>query len=163
MSSSTLIEVFRHIVFSFTRSVTEHYNKEHEFTADAFGYNPFECTGREWYYEPVEEYSDREASSVDYLASSRLNVRVINACSPKENEDTQEDQNEFTADKQQVKFLKSSKSQVESYERMKIFVKFKFSETQTRLSVRQSQANQIIPSKIEHVQFNQIFFEQVTL
>ena len=137
MSSSTLIEVFRHIVFSFTRSVTEHYNKEeHEFTADAFGYNPFECTGREWYYKPVEEYSDREATSVDYLASSRLNVRVINACSPKENEDTQEDQqNEFAADKQQVKFLKSSKSQVESCERMKIFVKFKFSETQTRLRV----------------------------
>ena len=77
MSSSTLVEVFRHIVFSFTRSVTEHYNKEErEFTADAFGYNPFECTGREWYYKPVEEYSDREATSVDYLASSRLNVRL---------------------------------------------------------------------------------------
>ena len=54
-----------------------------------------------------------------------VNVRVINACSPKENEDTQEDQqNEFTADKQQVKFLKSSKSQVESCERKIIFVKF---------------------------------------
>ena len=98
MSSNTLIEVFGHIVFSFTRGVTEHYNPEEpEFTAESFGYNPLESTGREWYYHPVEEliyqeYSDREAISWDYLALRRLNVRVINACSPDENEETQEGQ-----------------------------------------------------------------------
>ena len=96
MSSSTLIEVFGHIVFSFTRGVTEHFNPgEPEFTAESFGYNPLESTGRQWYYHPVDEliyqeYSDREATSLDYLASSSLDIRVINACSPEENEETQE-------------------------------------------------------------------------
>ena len=38
MSSKTLIEVFGHIVSSFTRGVTEHYNPdEPEFTAESFG------------------------------------------------------------------------------------------------------------------------------
>ncbi|KAL9956453.1 hypothetical protein ACROYT_G037931 [Oculina patagonica] len=98
MSSSTLIEVFGHIVFSFTRGVTEHYNPEEpEFTAESFGYDPLQSTGREWYYLPVDEliyqeYSDREATSLDYLASSSLDVRVIDACSPEENEETQDDQ-----------------------------------------------------------------------
>ena len=98
MSSSTLIEVFGHIVFSFTRGVTEHYNpQEPEFTAESFGYDPLQSTGREWYYLPIDEfiyqeYSDREVTSLDYLPSSRLNVRVINACSPEENEESQKDQ-----------------------------------------------------------------------
>ena len=96
MSSSTLIEVFGHIVFSFTRGVTEHYNpQEPEFTAEAFGYDPLQCTGREWNYHPVDEliyqeYSEREATS--YLASSHLHVRVTNACSIEENEETHQDQ-----------------------------------------------------------------------
>ena len=98
MSSNTLIEVFGHIVFSFTRGVTEHYNPEEpEFTAESFGYDPLQSTGREWNYLPVDEliyqeYSDREVTSLDYLASSSLNVKVIDACSPEENEETQEDQ-----------------------------------------------------------------------
>ncbi len=98
MSSSTLIEVFGHIVFSFTRGVTEHYNPEEpDFTAESFGYDPLQSTGREWNYLPVDEliyqeYSDREATSLDYLASNRLDVRVIDACSPEENEETQDDQ-----------------------------------------------------------------------
>ncbi|XP_078347214.1 uncharacterized protein LOC144632437 [Oculina patagonica] len=98
MSSSTLIEVFGHIVFSFTRGVTEHYNPEEpEFTAESFGYDPLQSTGREWYYHPVDEliyqeYSDREATSLDYLVSSRLDIRVIDACSAEENEETQDDQ-----------------------------------------------------------------------
>ena len=93
MSGSTLIEFFGHIVFSFTRGVTEHYNPEEpEFTAESFGYSPLESTGREWYCHPVQEliyqeYSDREASSSDhYLGSSRLNVRVIDVCTVEENE-----------------------------------------------------------------------------
>ena len=98
MSSSTLIEVFGHIVFSFTRSITEHYNPdEPEFTAESFGYNPLESTGREWYCHPVDEliyqeYSDREATSLDYLAARYLNVIVTDASSTERNEETQEDQ-----------------------------------------------------------------------
>jgi len=94
MSSSRFIEATGHIVFSFTRGVTERYNpEESEFTAESFGYKPLESTGREWYYQPVDEviyqeYGDREATSWDYLASSRLDVRVTNACLPEVNEDT---------------------------------------------------------------------------
>ena len=98
MSSSTFIEAIGHIVFSFTRGVTERYNPEEpEFMAESFGYNPLESTGREWYYQPVDEviyqeYGDREATSWDYLASSSLDVRVTNACLPEENTaETQED------------------------------------------------------------------------
>ena len=98
MSSSTLIEVFGHIVFSFTRGVTEHYNpQEPEYAAESFGHDPLQSTGREWYYHPVDEliyqeYSDRETTSLEYLASSHPDIRVINACSLEENEETQKDQ-----------------------------------------------------------------------
>ena len=52
MSSSTLIEVFGHILFSFTRGVTEHYNpQEPEYTAESFGYDPLQSTGREWSFD----------------------------------------------------------------------------------------------------------------
>ena len=98
--SSTLIEVAGKIVFSFTRGVTEHFNpEEHEFPAESFGYDPLQCTGREWYYRPVDEliyqeYSDREVTSLDYLASNSLDIRAINACSPEESEETQEYQHD---------------------------------------------------------------------
>lgn len=56
MSSSTLLEIFGHVLFSFTKSVTDHYNPEEpEFNNELFGYNPLESTGREWYYHPVDE------------------------------------------------------------------------------------------------------------
>ena len=98
MASSTLIELIGHIVFGFTRGVTEHYNPEEpDFTAESFGYNPLDNTGQEGYYYPVEEltfqeYSDREAASLDYLGSSSHYVRVIDACAPEENEERQGDQ-----------------------------------------------------------------------
>ena len=88
MSSSTLIEVFGHFVFSFTRGATEHYNpQEPEFTAEAFGYDPLQSTGREWNYLPVDEliyqeYSDKEVTSLAFLASRKIIPRFINACSP---------------------------------------------------------------------------------
>ena len=94
MSSNTLIEVFGHIVFSFTRGVSEHYNPEEPvFTPESFGYDPLESTGREWYYHPVDEfifqeYSDRRDTAFSYLPSSSLNVRCIDACTPEENEET---------------------------------------------------------------------------
>ena len=103
MSESTLIEVVGHIVFSFTRSVTEHYNPEEpEYTTESFGYDPLQSTGREWYYHPVDEliyqeYSEREATSTNYLAGSSLDVRVINACLPEENEEMDEHEDKAMA------------------------------------------------------------------
>ena len=106
MSSSTLIEVFGHILFSFTRGVTEHFNpQEPECTAESFGYSLYESTGQEWYRhgDPDEkciyqEYSDREATTIDFIRSSRINASLIDASLPDENEETEEDQqNEDTA------------------------------------------------------------------
>ena len=94
MSSSTLIEVFGHIVFSFTRGVTEHYNPEEpEYTAESFGYDPLQSTGREWNYHPVneiiyQEYSDREVTSFNHPVSGEVHIRVTNACSTEGNEET---------------------------------------------------------------------------
>ena len=100
MSSNTLIEVFGHILFSFTRGVTEHYNpQEPEFTLESFGYSPLESTGQEWYRhgDPDEEciyqeYSEREVTTLDFITSSRINARLIDASHPEENEETQDDQ-----------------------------------------------------------------------
>ena len=94
---NVLTEVVGQFLFSFTRGVTEHYNPEDpEFTAEFFGYDPLESTGREWYYQPVDEliyqeYSDREATTWDYLGSSSLDINVINACSPDEETDEHEE------------------------------------------------------------------------
>ena len=100
MDNNTLIEVFGHILFSFTRGVTEHYNpQEPEHTPESYGYSPLESTGREWYRhgDPNEEciyqeYSDREATTLDFIRSSRINARLIDASLPEENEETGEDQ-----------------------------------------------------------------------
>ena len=98
-----LSEVVGQILFSFTRSVTEHYNPEEpEFTAEFFDYDPLESTGREWYYQPVDEliyqeYSDREATTWDYLPSNCLNIQVINACSPDEEPEEYQDENRAMA------------------------------------------------------------------
>ena len=88
------MEVFGHIVVSFTRGVTEHINtEEHEYTAVPSGYDLFARTGLEWYHHPVDEliyqeYSEREATLVNYIGTSSLNLRMINACSTEENEET---------------------------------------------------------------------------
>ena len=100
MNGNTLVEVFGHIVFSFTRGVTEHYNpQEPEYMAESFGYSPLESTGQEWYRhgDPDEEciyqeYSEREATTLDFMRSSRINASVIDASLPEENEETHEDQ-----------------------------------------------------------------------
>ena len=100
MSGNAVIEVLGHIVLSFTRGVTEHYNQqEPEYTAESFGYSPLESTGQEWYRhgDPDEEciyqeYSDREVTTLDFMRSSRINASLIAASLPEENEETQEDQ-----------------------------------------------------------------------
>ena len=72
MSSSILIEVFGHIVFSFSQGVTEHYNPdEPEFTAEFFGYNPLESAGRKRYFHPVEE-RQRQRQGSSKLGSSSV-------------------------------------------------------------------------------------------
>ena len=78
MSSSKLIEVLGHMLFSFTRGVTEHYNpQEPEYTAESFGYSPLESTGREWYRhgDPDEEIKNTslalQMASLFELMSSR--------------------------------------------------------------------------------------------
>ena len=104
MSSSTLLEMFSHIVFSFTRGLAEHYNPdEPEFTPELFGYNALESTGREWNFFPVDEmiyqqYSDRQDTTLDYLAASGFRVRINDACLPNENEGMQENKPLVEAD-----------------------------------------------------------------
>ena len=92
MGSRTFLEFLGHVMFSFTKTVTDHYNpKEPEYTAESFGYSPLESTGLEWYYHPVDEliyqeYSDREIINTSYLPASSLDVQVFNACSVEENQ-----------------------------------------------------------------------------
>ena len=94
MLGSTIAELFGHILYNFTRDVTEHYNpNEPEFTAESFGYNPLDSTGREWYCHPVDEliyqeYSDREATSLDYQVSRCVQVKVTDASTIENNEET---------------------------------------------------------------------------
>ena len=95
------MEAFGHVLFSFTKGVSEQYNTEElEYTAESFGYNPLGSTGQEWYLrgDPDEEciyqeYSDREATSLDYrVRSNSRAISLVNACSTEpENDDSQED------------------------------------------------------------------------
>ncbi|XP_067025037.1 uncharacterized protein [Acropora muricata] len=106
MSSRTLLEMVSHIVFSFTRGVTEHYNPdEPEFTPELFGYNSLESTRdrRAWNYFPVDEmiyqeYSDRQDTTLDYLPASGSRVRLNDASLPDENQRVQESQPLVEAD-----------------------------------------------------------------
>ena len=104
MGSSTLLEMFGHIVFSLTRGVAGHYNPdEPEFTPELFGCNPFESTGREWNFFPVDEmiyqeYSDRQDTTLDYLAASGFRARLNDASLPNENQGMQESQPLVEAD-----------------------------------------------------------------
>ena len=96
VGSTAFAEFCGHIIFSFTRSVAEHYNfDEAEHTSDLFGYNPLHDKGTEWYCQPVDEvifqeYSNKEATSLDYLSSSNVSARLIDASSTEDNEPTQE-------------------------------------------------------------------------
>ena len=104
MSCRTLLEKFSKIAFSFTRGVAGHYNPdEPEFTPELFGYSAFERTGREWNFFPVDEiiyqeYSDRQDTTLDYLAASGFRIRLNDACLPNENEGMQENQPLVAAD-----------------------------------------------------------------
>jgi len=88
MVGHTVVEIIGHIVYSFTRSVAEHYNfrDEADQNSHLLGYNPLEDTGFEWYRQPVDdliyqEYSNSDATEFDNLESSRVHARLIDASS----------------------------------------------------------------------------------
>ena len=96
MIGHAVVEFIGHIIFSFTRSVAEHSDfDEAERDLELFGYNPLEDTGKEWYCRPVDEliyqeYSDRDVTTLDYLPSSKIQARLLNACSTEETEETED-------------------------------------------------------------------------
>ncbi|XP_068675401.1 uncharacterized protein [Montipora foliosa] len=90
MDGSKFIEVFGHIVFSFTRSVSEQYSpKDPDYSQETLEYSLLllQNTGREWYAQPVDEiiyqeYSDKEVTVDDFLpASCTVKADSLNACS----------------------------------------------------------------------------------
>lgn len=85
MAGNAVAEFCGHVIYSFTRSVAERYNfHEADDNLELFGYNPLNDKGREWYCRPVDEviyqeYSNREATSADYLVSSRIDAKFVDA------------------------------------------------------------------------------------
>ena len=96
MVGNTVVEFIGHIIFSFTRSVAEHSDfDEAERDLELFGYNPLDDTGKEWYCQPADEliyqeYSDRDVTTFDYLPSSKIQARLLNACSTEETEEPED-------------------------------------------------------------------------
>ena len=93
-----IIEMLGHIVFSFTRNVTENYNPEEpEFTIEAFGYDPLQSKGLEWNYFPVDEliyqeHDDKGVTGPEYFVAGSVNVRVLDACLPDEHQEIPDEQ-----------------------------------------------------------------------
>ncbi|XP_068743141.1 uncharacterized protein [Montipora capricornis] len=88
MDGRKCIEVFGHIIFSFTRSVSEQYSqKDPEYSQETLEYSLLQNTGREWYAQPVDEiiyqeYSDKDVTVDDFLPSScRVKAVSLDACS----------------------------------------------------------------------------------
>ena len=104
MNNSFLIEVFARVSFSFTRSVAEHYDP-HEPEVEIFGCNEsLSSEGREWNCQPVDkpiyqEYSPPSDDEYDLrsIGNSRVRYRLINASSPDEDGDEQQDENDEMA------------------------------------------------------------------
>ena len=107
MTNSFVIEVFARVLFSFTQGVTEHYDPD-EPEVEIFGYNDsLSSEGREWNCQPVDKpiYQEYSPPSDDdyYLFSvgnSRVRYRVIDASSPDEDGDEQQDEDNEMAWKQ---------------------------------------------------------------
>ena len=88
MLSHTFAELFGNIVFNFTRSVAERYDLgESDDVVNTIGYSPLEDTGKEWYAQHTgeviyQEYSNRKATSADYLTNRwSLRAQLIDASS----------------------------------------------------------------------------------
>ena len=101
MTNSLLIEVFAHVLFSFTQGVTENYDPD-EAEVETFGYNDsLSIEGREWNCQPVDEpiyqeYSPPSDDDYDLLSvgNSRVRYQVINASSPDGSEDEQQNEDD---------------------------------------------------------------------
>jgi len=95
MIGQAVVEFIGHIIFSFTRSVAERPDfDEAERDLELFGYNPVDDTDKEWDCQPVDElfyqeYSDRNVTTFDYLPSSNIQAKFLNACSTEEPEETE--------------------------------------------------------------------------
>ena len=104
MANSLLIEVFARVLFSFTRGVAEHYDPD-EPEVETFGYNEsLSSEGREWNCQPVDkpiyqEYSPPSDDDYDLLSvdNSRVKYRVIDASSPDEDGDEQQNEDDEMA------------------------------------------------------------------
>ena len=104
MANSLLIEVFARVLFSFTRGVAEHYDPD-EPEVETFGYNEsLSSEGREWNCQPVDkpiyqEYSPPSDDDYDLLSvsNSRVRYRLINASSPDEDGDEQQNEDDEMA------------------------------------------------------------------
>ena len=79
MFIQSIIEFLGHIIFNFTRSVAEKYDfVENSNILDMIGYNALEDTGKEWYAQRsddeyiFQEYSNAEATSMDYLTTRQF-------------------------------------------------------------------------------------------
>ena len=91
-------------VFYFTRGVTEHYDPD-EPEMEILGYNDsLSSEGGEWNCQPVDkpiyqEYSPPSDEDYNLLSvgNSRVRYRVIDASSPEEDEDEQQDENDEMA------------------------------------------------------------------
>ncbi|XP_022809124.1 uncharacterized protein LOC111346093 [Stylophora pistillata] len=104
MNGSFLLEAFGRIAISFTSGVTEHYSAG-EPEVEIFGYdNTFSREGREWNCHPVDkpiyqEYSLPSDNEYDLLSvgNFRVKYRLIDASSPDESKDEQQDGNDDMA------------------------------------------------------------------
>ena len=104
MTNSLLIEFFARVLFSFTRSVTQHYDPD-EPEVEILRYDDsLSSEGREWNCQPVDkpiyqEYSPPSDEDNDLLSvgNSRVRYRLINASSPEEDEDEQQDEEDEMA------------------------------------------------------------------
>ena len=104
MTNSLLIEVFARVLFSFTRGVTEHYDPD-EPEVEIFGYiDSLSSESREWNCQPVDkpiyqEYSPPSDEDNDLMSvgNPRVRYRVIDASSPDEDGDDQQNEDDEMA------------------------------------------------------------------
>ena len=104
MTNSLLIEFFARVLFSFTRSVTQHYDPD-EPEVEILRYDDsLSSEGREWNCQPVDkpiyqEYSPPSDDDYDLLSvgNSRVRYQVINASSPDGSEDEQQNEDDEMA------------------------------------------------------------------
>ena len=104
MTNSLLIEFFARVLFSFTRSVTQHYDPD-EPEVEILRYDDsLSSEGREWNCQPVDkpiyqEYSppSNEDNDLMSVGNPRVRYRVIDASSPDEDGDDQQNEDDEMA------------------------------------------------------------------